>query len=486
MNKKTGQCVVWMSIGLLTFSNSWAGAGLAGHFLVGPDPGTDFPDLASALGQIELQGIDDDVHLLLTPGTHDTHVQINPITLTGNTDARLLITSEDELDMAVLRHTPTSDSDNWIIRINQATQLDLVGLAFKIEGNRDLTTAVVFDGGGDDINLIDNIFEAHPVAVQVQQEDVSLISQLNETRIDGLQIVGNHFIQGGAALYLESDEINGLQDIKVSDNQLMEQTARGGAYLIYLKRVLDLDMENNQVINDSVFANGILLHTVNDLQFRRNQLQFTGGESSFALRMLTSNMTNPTLSVISNNFIQATEYGIQLTGQNAAMQLFNNTVVMAGNLSNTSSFTSAIQSNGSQVGQVTMRGNVLINRSTATNTRIISVSNSDMFAEVNNNLMYDTDGGSFVLDGTLYDDLAAYQTGTGLDQHSLFRDLPFIDEGNGDLHLHSSVHEDAELLIPANPEVTMDVDGAIRATDLHRVGADDLPIPDVIFADAFE
>jgi hypothetical protein len=478
--------VVWLATALMLPATSWAGSGMAGLYVVGPDNGTDFPDLANALAQVELQGIDDDVELALIPGNHDTHVQINSISLTGNPDARLLITSADLNDMAVLTHTPTSEADNWIIRINQASRVDLVGLAFKIEGNQDLATAVVFDGGAEDINIIDNEFNAHPVSVLAQEEAVALISQLNDTVINNLQIVGNEFNEGGSVLYLNSAQVNGIENLNLSDNLITGQTVRGAMELIYIRRALFVTIEDNQIYIDSLHGNGVVMTSVNGLNFKRNAMHYVGGEQTFGLRILSSNLDSPTETVISNNFIQATQFGIKLTGLNDSVKVLNNTVVLSGTLSASAAVSSVLDSNNTRLDEVTMQGNLFINRTTGSNTRLLNVSESGMFHASDHNLMYDADGDSFVLDVTLYDDLAAYQAGTGLDLQSLSRDVLFVDEVNGDLHLDPVEFDAADLLMPANPDLIRDIDGALRASNLHRVGADDGPLPDLIFDSGFD
>jgi len=472
--------------GLLVSAASSAGSGLAGHYSVGPQTGTDFPDLQSALLQVEIEGISDHVELILTPGIHPTHVEINPITLTGNPDARLMIISEDLNDRAVLTHTPVSSADNWIIKINQAEMIDLVSLDFEVGGNLDLTAAVVFDQGGTDINIIDNIFTAHPVAVSSQQDDVSLISQFNDTFISELQVRENEFYFGGAAIFLQSSEVDGLQDLTVSDNLMTGQTARGSVYLMYLKRVRNLTIEKNTAWLSSQHANGPLLSSANDLLFNRNSILMDGGGQSHGLRLLSNNLGTGSLSIISNNFIQATQYGIQLTGQNAGVSLFNNSILLTGTLLGTGFYTSPVDSNNIQVSAVAMKGNIMINLSDAGDTRVLNVSNSNMFTEVDHNIMYDVDGGSYVLDNTVYSTFAEYQNATGFDGGSSFRDISFVDASSGDLHLTPDLFDDTSLLIPANTQVIRDFDGALRATNLHRPGADDAPLPDLIYYSGFE
>ncbi len=476
----------WLLVGLFWFSQAGAGGtGLAGHFLVGAGGSTDFPDLQTALEQIELHGINDDVELLLVPGHHETHVQINPMVRTGNPEARLLIASADAGDRAKLSHTPVSAGDNWIIRINNARFVDIAALEFTVFGSSDLTTAIAFYDGGQDINIFDNSFTAHAVSVVAQQNDISLISQLNETFIDGLEIRNNDFISGGAALYLASSETNGLQHIIFSDNVLIDQTALGNTRATEVKYATNVVFNNNTVQLSNQHAHGLQFNHVNDLEFTRNKLHLNGGGHSYAVRLLSSNLQGETQTVVRNNFIQATKFGVQLTGQNDQVSLLSNSVLLTGVLSNVA-FSSAIESNSSVAGGVEMRGNVLINLSTVDDTRVISVTDSGLFSASDHNLMFDVDGDGFMLDSTLYASFDDYRSGTGLDASSKFRAVDFIDPGAGDLHLDSKSLADPALLMPANAAVLRDIDGALRPGTQHRPGADDAALPDVIYVVGFD
>lgn len=468
---------------------AFAGSGMAGHYLVGPQPGTDFTTLADALNQVEIHGIGDHVQLEMTPGTHFAHVEINPITRTGNPEARLIITSEDENDIATLTHTPSSAADNWIIKINQAEMIDIVSLGLKVEGSLNLTTAVMFDSGGNDITIVNNIFSSHSVnsTTTIPQEDASLISQVNDTEIDGLYIINNEFISGGAVLYLKSADIDGIQNITIEDNIMENQTVNYGPELIYIYRSRDVSIQRNEISNQSSSGRGIILSTTNNLIFRQNSIVFSGGDYSFALRVQSQNTTDTTTNtIISNNFIQATQYGIDLSGWNKNVSVLNNTVLLDGTLLGNSAVSACLDSNNSQVSEVTMHGNILINLTDGDNTRVLNVDNSNMFAESDYNIMFDSDGDSFFLDSTLYNTLGEYQTATGLDSSSLFQNVDFVDPAVGDLHLTSTMLEDPSLLIPANPDVVRDFDGFTRAPNIHRAGADDAMLPDLIFASGFD
>ncbi|MCB1604344.1 MAG: right-handed parallel beta-helix repeat-containing protein [Gammaproteobacteria bacterium] len=468
---------------------AFAGSGMGGHYLVGPQPGTDFTTLADALNQVEIHGIGDHVQLEMTPGTHFAHVEINPITRTGNPNARLIITSEDENDIATLTHTPSSATDNWIIKINQAEMIDIVSLGFKVEGSLNFTTAVMFDSGGNDITMVNNIFTSHPVnsTTTIPQEDASLISQVNDTHIDGLYIIDNEFDSGGAVLYLESADIDGLQNIVIEDNLMENQTIRFGPKLIYMIRSRDVSIQRNEISNQSPSGQGITLASTNNLIFRQNSIFFSADGYSLALRVQSQNTSDTTTNtLISNNFIQATQYGLDLSGLNKNVSVLNNTVLLSGTLLGNSAISACLKSNNSEVSEVAMRGNILINLTNGDNTRVLSVSNSNMFAESDYNIMFDSDGDSFFLDSTLYNTLGDYQSATGLDSSSLFQNVDFVDPVVGDLHLTSTMLEDPSLLIPANPDVIRDFDGFTRATNIHRAGADDAILPDLIFASGFE
>jgi len=210
---------------------------LIGNYMVG-GAGAYFPTLSAALEAANTEGLDGPTAFLLTSGTHEGPFEID----IENNEHSLSIYPLDEADVW-LANPNSSSSENYVLKINNTSDIYLQGLKFTTSGS--YSRAVWIHGNSDDLSIQSCQFH-NDASLNTGNREAIYVTADGSSDADNLNVSLNAFYNGSAHIYTNtSSSLTTFSNWSIYLNY-----HSGGYYGIYLKRVFNLSI--NAMISQNV------------------------------------------------------------------------------------------------------------------------------------------------------------------------------------------------------------------------------------------
>ncbi len=472
----------WMST---THANNQyiEGAALSGIYTVGT-VNADFLSLAEALNAINVDGMAAPVEFQIQPGVYQVHVTIGALNRMGQADDLLTVTAEDVTNPPILQRDAQTENDNWLIKFDAASYINIKNLILEATGSLDLNNIVLFDNGNSFVKLNDNEFNSYVINTSTSTNQGFSVNTVDNVSLNNISIVENIFNSGNGGINIDGDNLQAPTQIKISENVFSDQNSIGSFYSILLQQTEHATVSDNMVLNDISNAKGIRFFSVDgQTLIERNFISmYGGGNGSIAMRVELSGDTVSDRVIIKNNMISAASKGLFISSNSHNVDVFHNTI-MLGSMSFTPTNTDALTVSDVTT-NIKINNNIVGSHLNSATVNLLHIEDSTNITESNHNVFHGPAGYRFFVNGSDYSNLAEYQNNTGLDINSVAKDLDFVDADSGDFHLSFSHYGDLDLVAPTLAEVTVDIDGEERSLFTPLKGGDELL--DSIFVDSFE
>lgn len=458
-----------------TASVTVSGNGMSGTYTVG-GTNPDFATIAAAMSALQTNGVCDDVTINIRPGNYNENLSLGVIPNTAE-------------DRRVIFQSSTRDSTDVVISGN-ATNIKFARTSF-------VTLRHVSIGHPDTFNQIKfDLLAVHHVTLEGNRirnqlalnvgsnfenpapSEYNLIKGNNFSPLDGtpatvLKVVGEiaSFPTGLTNTGLRARG-NVIENNVVTSNPALTWQET----VIYVTSQDGFRVANNVIdVRNDTYSSGVDLEVSDAL----NAYQITGNHlGGNGLRIWSSISENSEMGLVANNFISGTFQAHYADN----FRFVNNTVVAEYFPPSTSpgAWATAVNINptisSSIVGtpdRIEFKNNIVATRGdmacVAFHPGIVDSDYNVFFSSYNDKLIMNS-GGTIGEPGysTFYQSLSGWQSGTGLDAHSLFFDPTFVS--TTDLHIAN----DARLARKGtNVGITSDIDGDGRLVATPDIGADE-------------
>ncbi len=463
-------------------ASSQGGAGLSGTYTVG-DVLADFEDLNTAFDVISTDGISGPVILNIVPGVHQVHATLGEFNHLDQPDDPLIIQSEDAMNPAKFQHDAISANDNWILKLDGVSYVEVKNLIFEATGTADFASLLALENGSQHITISENQFFSYDINPQSDEQDGSSLLAISPSELSDITITNNAFEGGNMAIFLYGLPAIQMQNINISENRFIDQDAIGSFNVVLLNYVNDVIFNQNIINNVTNNGKGLRVNQVDGASINANQISMLGaGNGGIGMRLSSLNVDGISQTQITNNFILASHKGLVLDNLSQQVDVHHNSIVAHGAMASFLSF--GLQVTTTAGAQIDIQNNLILSTMTHPQAAIISYSGGNALQLAEHNIYHGLSIDPYVYDGIAYATLGDYQLASGLDVDSLDMVVNFVDMINGDLHLAPGQYNDTDLLVVAASGVVYDVDGQTRLPFATHKGADDLDA-EIIFKNGF-
>ncbi len=464
-------------------SSGQLGVGLSGSYTVG-DAFSDFEDLNTAFDVITTDGISGPVTLNVVPGVHQVHATLGEFSHLDQADDSLIIQSQDEMNPAVLQHDAASASDNWILKLEAVTYVEVKNLIFEATGTADFASLLALENGSQHITISENQFISYDINPQSDEQDGSSLLTISPSELSDIEITNNAFEGGNMAIYLYGLPSIQMQNITISENRFNDQDAIGSFNVVLLNYVNDFVFSQNIINNITSNGKGLRVNQSDGATINANQISMLGaGNGGIGMRLSSLNGDGITHTLITNNFILASHKGLVLDNLSQRVNVHHNSIVSHGTMGSFISY--GLQVTTTSGAQIDIQNNLIHSTMTHPQAAVISYSGGNALQMAENNIYHGLSNDPYVFDGIAYATLGDYQLASGIDSASLDLAVNFVDMFNGDLHLAPGQYNDPDLWVVATAGTIFDVDGQTRLPLATHKGADDLD-HEIIFKSSFD
>lgn len=199
---------------------------LIGNYIVGGS-GAFFPTLGAALEAANTEGLDGPTAFLLTSGSHEGAFEID----IPNNNHSLSIYPLDEAE-AWLSNPGSSSSQNFVLHINNTSNINLQGLKFNTSGT--YSRAIWIHGNSDDLSIQNCRFQ-NDTSLNTSNREAIYVTADGSSDADNLNISLNSFYNGSAHI-----SVNASSSLTTFSNWTIYLNYHsGGYYGVYLKQVFN-------------------------------------------------------------------------------------------------------------------------------------------------------------------------------------------------------------------------------------------------------
>jgi len=441
-------------------------SGLTGTGLVGP--GGDFADINEALSAITQYGIAGDLILELTPGQHYGQIQLwsKKSTSKANTDQRsagnIVIQSHGDPNSAELMFFATDSMANYVIQANWplGDTMFIRNLTITALGS-EYASAIELTEGARNFYFENNIINGTTISGGPMKHKALVKTWTWGGYNTNVVFKGNTFNDGTAGIYWEYGLDSNVIDSNTFNNQMMH-----GVYLYeHFNPYIGKNNFNSSLPN----MNHDAIKIIGGYKFVVIEKNRIGTSYGRGIALISSSGEVDSLrALISNNFISLTN-NTPVVGIQCAMShfidIFHNNVNITSNDTSSACLSTYISTN------IRVANNILVNtgggfayvdfpaKAGIGTGKIYSPEWSDY------NDLYAT--GSYIgqWDGVDINDLIAFQTATGMEEHSLSVDPGYVSVT--DLHTTSLALVGAGIYLDRVPD---DIDGNPRDPNNPSIG----------------
>ena len=450
----------------------YSGSPAGGTYIIDRSGSGDFSSFTDASKWLMQCGMNTAVKFRVKPGNYQEQFYITKFK--GLSAVNTLIYESFNLDSTSvnLNYSTTSVNKNYVVLLNDVSHICFRNLTIQ-SSNSSIACAVTIANGSDSNTFINNILKI-PEGDSNNLIVISFTNWLNGTFRNEYNLIKNNLITGGYyGVYME-----GYNHPKYSFGNIIEanQISNFRTYGIMCIEEDGLIINGNTLVNSlySTGAYGIYQSRVSNGIISFNKITINGGTSyGMYLSDLNDFSTSAAFSKIHNNFVSAssttfsTVYGISAYYCSNVDFSYNSINTYNSTASN---YTLYFYNNGDS--SINLRNNIISNFSGG---YAIYMSYNMKFNLSDYNDLY-TSGTNLVNWNGAYTNLAAWQTASGGDIHSLSTNPGYYSMT--DLHLNTiGINNKA---IPLTGYTT-DIDGASRSATSPDMGADEF---DLILNDA--
>ncbi|MCB0746637.1 MAG: hypothetical protein KDC90_04160 [Ignavibacteriae bacterium] len=445
---------------LILFSSPfYFAAGMGGNYTINSNLGisADYHTISDAIADLYNIGLGDNV-VFNIEGEFDEQIIFNG-NITNSNIFEVIFASVGTPDKAIITYTSTSTADNFIVNINGAENITFQNLKFVAKGTN-YSRIIYSDNPQGKLNFVGNIFEGkvNP-SISALFNVVHIIADNSSEDISDITFESNEFNDGYFAIYLDSYTSPKSNNLSISNNIF-----NSNYFGIWIKEFDSPNIHNNSfnlitstTINISYCDNSFLV--------TNNKINTKDNTNSHGIAISNSFGTSTNKGLISNNFIQANTYGIQINNSDYIDFYFNTINVENNPLSTNPTFYAFSHDETSE--NLNVLNNIFNNyrEGYALVGHKVTTNNIDY-----NN--YYTHGTYLVnWDNTDVSDLNSFISGTSTNINSYSEQVSFVSRT--DLHIQSS----PVLLLGINiPSINEDIDGDTRF-DPPLLGADEYARP---------
>ncbi len=461
---------------------------LIGTYTIGADA-ADFETIAEAVDALLTRGAEGDVIFEIQPGTYTEQAHISDFP--GNGVYHITFRSQaGDANSVLWQHESTNDEHNYVLKLDNVSLFTFEQLHIKALENYYYGVVVNLTNADDITFLGKTAWKAQNPAIPISRGALYFTNTASPATVcENLQLIDNHFLNGGYALYFETQG-DRADAITIQGNTFENQ-----------RTALVVNNVNNSIIENNAFSathssgsyNGLTMYNGQTTLISGNTFSATRPGTAFSINNFTGKaevlknkisgtstgvsfggLNTSARSLIANNFIQVgdggTGFGIQGQG-NSKVDIYHNSVLNIAISTMQNINNGAIILNGSG-------GNYNLKNNTFSSTGgglAISLSTSNTYESDYNNLHQVPNGLANILglsQSGYRRSLAEWQTANpALDDHSVSV-LPAFFSAT-DLHVNQASLNSAGTPLA---EVTTDIDGDARNATTPDIGADEFEL----------
>lgn len=458
--------------------------GMSGTFTVGGSS-PDFPNLTSAISELELKGICGNIILNVRPGTYDEQVVINNIKGTGPNAWLTVRRDPSSSGLATFQYAITSSVNNYVIKLNGASYVNLEQLHLKNSGTSTFYTTLLSTSGTPQ-GTVHDINVKYCFLEGLLTTTTSTLSSLmyfyassSAHAITDFNIENNTLYGGGYGIYNYGYSPTPHKNVTISNNWISDYYYMG----VYNYFSDTLVVTGNQLSDRGVYSTTYGMYNYycqGGINISRNKITCNATSSNYGLFVYYA-FTGSAANVIANNMVSLVNGSA--TGTHRALtlydcqsvKLYHNTFHTEGGPSlSTGGLAGYIYMSSTSYGPYDVRNNIF---SAAGTGRIglyydgSAISSTGMLTSDYNNY-----SAAYLVGtgGTVYNPLSTFTTATGWDGNS--KSLNPMYDSTRDLHINNiALHESGAAL-----GVSTDYDGDTRST-IPTIGAHEID-PDITMA----
>jgi len=423
--------------------------------------GASFPGFKSAVDSLIAYGICGPVVFIVNSGTYTEQISIPYISGSSAVNTITFISSANDSTAVKLTYTPSSYTDNYVIKMSGAKYFRFYKMTF-LNPNTSYSRVIVVDNYSSDNQFQNCIFEGSNNTST--SNDRALI--YSDASIDSNFIfIGNLFVNGSMGLYWYGSNYESGMVIK--NNVFLNQYYIG----IYNERHDGILIEGNTFeTNTTYYYYGIYLYSIRySSKIIKNKIIARNSSGGYGIYIYNATGQSDRRVLVANNFIIInangnSSYGIY-SAYNQYSDVFYNSVNITGYYNYSYAF---------YISTYTYYNNRVKNNNFINNAGGYAYycSMANTFTSDYNNLK--TNGSYLGFFSSQITNLSAWQSVTSMDSNSISADPEYFSAT--DLHSFSkNINGKAQPVA----EVDIDIDGDARDTLNSDIGADEFTPPNL-------
>lgn len=439
---------LFLSLPLINFA-----AGLSGNYTIGS--GGDFSTITDAVNELYSSGVSGPVIFNIKRGTYNEQLDFKlAITGVSTTNTVTFQSESGNPADAEISFTSTSSSDNFIVRFTDVSNLIFNDLTFTAKGTT--YSRIVYSNNFDGyVTFSGNIFNGYLNAGISTDQNIVTLSSVN---IHNINFNNNIFNNGSRCFYALGGSSTKSTNFNFTNNEL--NVSKVG---ILISGFDSPNISNNE-FNCVGDADAIsVVNCDNNFQIIKNKIACETDLSNGIL-ISGSNVSTSGYGLIANNFIQATNKGIQIVNSDYILIYFNSVNIENSPISaNTGSFALSHDNSSSYL---FIYNNMLIN----SRQGFAYIGNSST-VESNFNNLYTNGSNIGKWNGINYSTYLSFKSASGTNSNSYNQSVTF--NSISDLHIQGFA------LLLSGVEIfsiTDDIDGDAR-NNPPKIGADEYLLP---------
>lgn len=421
---------------------------LSGTYIIGT--GGDYTTIGDAVSALSTNGITGPVTFNIKAGTYNEQFTLEAITGSSTTNTVTFQSQGGVTGDVQIYHTAAGTSDNYVIKINGASNLSFKNLTISATGTS-YGKVIDITSQGSNISILNDSLTS---AAGSSSTNNTLI-MANGVKLSDIAINNNSFSGGSYGIRLTGVNNNVSSNFNITNNHFSNLNT--GIYVMYDNA---LTVANN--ITNVSGGTGIYLSQIGGtIQVTKNRMTLNRANGLSLSYISGGNPPTGVHSVIANNmiysYVTSNNYGIYVTS-GTYLDIVFNTISLSGSATSSKAFYASSGSN------YLVENNIFSNDAGgyayyANTPGAISVSDFNNLYSTGNYLAYWNNN---------LRNLAALQTASSKEVHSVSVYSQFVS--NEDLHV-TSPWIDGKGVDYAN--VSTDIDGENRSSQTPDIGADE-------------
>ncbi len=429
-----------------------------------PTAGTNFNSFASANQALNLQGVNGPVTFNVAAGTYTDHMDLLPVVGATSTNKIIFQSASNNNSSVTLQYAATGPTDNYLVRFNGAQYITFKAMTVQAT-NATYANTITFANGANNISVLNNVI----IGTQSAYTDSNQMSTRLYYGSNYSNITIDHNVYNYGVPSLHFFTPSGSNPNIVITYNTFTNAATNNNNCVKIARCDGINFGNNNITVVAGSAANCLWfdYLVGLWKIHDNVIKNLGTGIGLSAWYANSGVGVGQEALIYNNYVYTvgTTWGTDLCGMTYINYYYNTFV---------SSSTSATFHFGNYYGTWTnciFKNNVVYNTGAGPLLSIAAASGSGtnpVNLTLDYNDYYTTNASPYSYLSTTYTTLAAFQTASSQEAHSIWANPNFI--ATGDFHITNTA------LIAGTPlaAVTTDLDGQTRAS-LPTIGADEVP-----------